>query len=328
MESKSWRFDVNVLLIFFVRDDVFSKTFAAVKEARPRRLLLFQDGAREGRADDIEGIRKCREIAMDIDWDCELYTNFQEANIGCDPATFYSHKWAFSLVDKCIILEDDCLPSLSFFPFCEELLAKYENDTRINRICGMNSLESSESCPYDYFFADAGSVWGWATWKRVADLWEEDYGFTDDSYSMKLLRQNKPDKTYTRVINKCLSHKKTAKPYWESINTYGRLLNSQLVIIPKYNLISNIGTTQNATHVMADIRVLPRRVKRLFFMKTFQYEFPLKSPKYVVCDSNYRKLIQLGGAKDKIESIWLRIRYGHIKQLWGALMRKLINVGK
>lgn len=44
---KSWNIDVSVLIIFFVRDDVLKETFESVRKARPRRLLLWQDGARE-----------------------------------------------------------------------------------------------------------------------------------------------------------------------------------------------------------------------------------------------------------------------------------------
>ena len=79
---------------------------------------------------------KCRKIAENIDWECEVHRNYHEKNMGCDPSTFYSHKWAFSIVDKCIVLEDDLVASESFFPFCKELLDKYENDQRIDRICG------------------------------------------------------------------------------------------------------------------------------------------------------------------------------------------------
>ena len=102
-----WEIDVNVLLIFFVRDKVFQKTFDAVKKARPRRLFLWQDGPRAGRPDDLEGIERCRKIAENIDWDCEVYTKYNEKNIGCDPSIYYAYKWAFSYVDKCIFLEDE-----------------------------------------------------------------------------------------------------------------------------------------------------------------------------------------------------------------------------
>ena len=110
--------------------------FEQVKKARPRVLLLWQDGPREGREEDVKNILECRKIADEIDWECEVHKNYHEKNMGCDPSTHLSHKWAFSLVDKCIILEDDIVPSQSFFRFCKELLDKYEYDTRVDRICG------------------------------------------------------------------------------------------------------------------------------------------------------------------------------------------------
>ena len=122
----------------------------------PRTLLLYQDGPRDGHPDDLDGIRRCREIAEDIDWECAIHKWYQEKNYGCDPSTFMAHKWAFSLVDKCIILEDDCVPSQSFFSYCKELLDKYENDERIDRICGMNNLGEYKYCPYSYFFSSTG----------------------------------------------------------------------------------------------------------------------------------------------------------------------------
>ena len=122
---KPWNIDVAVLIIFFVRDDTLKKVFESVKAARPSKLLLWQDGPRENRPDDIQGIQKCRKIVEDIDWDCEVYKNYHDQNMGCDPSTFYADKWAFSLVDKCIILEDDQAPVQSFYPYCKELLDKY-----------------------------------------------------------------------------------------------------------------------------------------------------------------------------------------------------------
>lgn len=317
-----WNHDVNVLLIFFVRDDVFAKTFAAVKEARPRRLLLFQDGPRESRKDDLEGIMRCRKIASNIDWDCEVYTNFQEKNYGCDPATFYSHKWAFSIVDKCIILEDDCVPSQSFFPFCKELLDKYEYDERICRICGMNNLGTMNN-PYDYFFASAGSVWGWATWKRVANQWDECYSFLDDPYAMKLLSEAatyKRNYGYKKYSATCAERRKTGKPYWEYINSYQRLMQSQYVIVPTKNMISNIGLSENATHAPNDIRILPPSVRKLFRMKTYEYEFPLKHPKYVIESVEYLTLSNKKRSHLKI--LLYKIFYGRFDLLWIAVKRR------
>lgn len=290
MNKQNWKTDVAVLCIFFARPKCFQQVFDAVKKARPRRLLLWQDGPRDGREDDVENINKCRAIAEDIDWDCEVYKNYHDKNMGCDPSTHLSHKWAFSIVDKCIILEDDIVPSQSFFPFCKELLDKYENDRRVSRICGMNILGSYD-VPSDYFFAKNGNSWGWATWKREADLWETDYDFIDDEYAKNCIinyyGENKAQKEWIATIEK---HKEEGVPYWEFIVGATTLLNNGLIIYPSKNMVCNVGIDVNSTHAYSDINKLPKYVQRLFYMQTYEYGFPLKAPKYFVCDNRFAEL--------------------------------------
>ena len=114
--------DVSVLLIFFNRPNVFEKVFEQVKKAKPRRVFLYQDGPRKERPDDLLKINKCRQIAENIDWDCEIHRLYQEKNFGVDPSEFIAINWAFSYVDKCIILEDDDVPSLTFSVFVRKCL--------------------------------------------------------------------------------------------------------------------------------------------------------------------------------------------------------------
>ena len=99
------KIDVAVLITFFVRPDTLQKVFDSVREARPSTLLLWQDGPRLNRPDDLINIEKCREIVENIDWECTVYRNYHSDNMGCDPSTFLAQKWAFGLVDKCIITE-------------------------------------------------------------------------------------------------------------------------------------------------------------------------------------------------------------------------------
>ena len=129
--KKPAKIDVAVLMLFFNRPDHFQQVFDEVRKARPSKLFLYQDGPRGER--DMPGIEACRQIASDenIDWECEVHRAYQEKNQGCDPSEYLSQKWAFSIVDKCIVLEDDDVPSQSFFPFCKEMLDRYEHDDRI-----------------------------------------------------------------------------------------------------------------------------------------------------------------------------------------------------
>ena len=57
---KSALVDVPVLILFFNRPQQLSQVFEQVKKARPSRLFLYQDGARNER--DLPGIEACREI--------------------------------------------------------------------------------------------------------------------------------------------------------------------------------------------------------------------------------------------------------------------------
>ena len=319
MEQKlhSWKNDVNVLLIFFIREDVLEKTFEAVRQARPRRLLLWQDGARANRPDDIEKVQRCREIVENIDWDCEVYKNYQTRNWGCDPSTFYSHKWAFSIVDKCIVLEDDCVPSQSFFPYCKELLDRYEHDTRINRICGMCQVDNVfEGYPYDYTFASSGSVWGWATWKRVADLWDEQYSYLEDNYIIDLfLRNQKGGKKDLDYLNLTRTFKIEGVAHWEEIQSFARILNSQLCIIPTTNLIHNIGLGDESTHSNLSLSSVPKKLRHAFYKEAHDLEFPIKHPIYIIRNSKYEKGLD-NATRPSFETYWLRLK---------RLLRSLIN---
>ena len=284
---EKWKIDVPVLCIFFARPEQFKKSFEQVKKARPSILLLWQDGPRTGRPDDIENINLCRKIAEDIDWECKVYTNYHTENMGCDPSTHLSHKWAFSIVDKCIILEDDIVPSQSFFVFCKELLDKYENDTRIDRICGQTLYGGIEDKRYSYFFGRSGASWGWATWKRVADSWESDYQFLNDEYYLDLAEHRFGHSRFKYSLEVAKKRKKEGIPYWEHIVGFNTTLNSGLVIYPTKNLIENVGTSENATHAPDSLLELPKEIQKMFMTRAEEIEFPLQHPPYIIEDYHY-----------------------------------------
>lgn len=327
VDKQSWQIDVAVLLIFFCRAEPFQKVFEQVKKARPRVLLLYQDGPRLGREDDVEGIRKCREIAEDIDWDCEVHQYYQENNVGCDPSEFMAQKWAFGIVDKCIILEDDDVPSQSFFPFCKELLDRYEHDERINMICGMNNNDVTPEIDASYLFTQKGSIWGWASWRRVIDTWDETYSILDDKEALKRIEENFVSQSaFRRYMKNCREHRASGRAHYESINSLAMFSNNSLNIVPKYNMISNVGVGAETTHGGNDIRIYPKKVRAWLFKKTYEIDFPLVHPKYVMRNKDFEKKMTIT-PKDRffmdIEGVFLKLRYGGLGAVWKAMKRRL-----
>lgn len=322
--------DVAVLLLFFNRPDTFGQVFESVRQARPSKLFLYQDGMRGER--DKAGVEACRKIAENIDWECEVYRKYQEKNYGCDPSEYISQKWAFSIVDKCIVLEDDDVPSQSFFPFCKELLDRYENDTRISMIAGFNPDETTEGVPYDYFFTSAFSIWGWASWRRVVDQWDGSYSILDDTYNRAQLEALIKARRYRNNFLKiCTDHRNTGKEYYESIFRTAMLTNSGLAIMPTRNLVNNIGLTADSTHFSANLRTLPSRQRRMFTMQRHELEFPLRHPRYVMENVAYKEhfykangwgypLVKVGRS---LEELALNLRYGNFSVISKALLNRI-----
>ncbi|MEY8330536.1 MAG: hypothetical protein K1W19_10370 [Lachnospiraceae bacterium] len=286
---KDYLVDVSVLLIFFSRSEQFKQVFEQVKKARPSRLFLYQDGPRADREDDIKGIMACRAIAEDIDWNCKVERLYQKENKGCDPSEYLAQKWAFSYVDKCIVLEDDDVPAISFFTFCKDLLDRYEYDNRIMLISGFNHEEVTKGLPYDYLFTSNVSIWGWATWKRVIDTWDAKYEFLEDEYAMRLFQLKLKNAQLLRGLTKvCERHKKENKEFYETILISNQWMQNGLSIVPRKNMITNIGIISDSTHFSGDIQSQPKAMQKIYTMKRFEIKFPLKHPKYIMEDYEFK----------------------------------------
>ena len=324
--------DIAVLLLFFTRTDSFQKVFDEVKKARPTKLFLYQDGPRSEK--DMPGIIACRDIVSDenIDWECEVHRNYLAKNQGCDPSGFRSHKWALSLADKVMILEDDVVPSQSFFPFCKEMLDRYENDERISMIAGFNTDEVTPDVPYDYFFTSFQSIWGWATWRRVADQWDSEYSFMHDNYNYSQLKALAKKRGYSNTMLQMFrDHSLSGKEYFETIDWANMILNSGLCIMPTKNLVSNVGFTADSTHFSTELNTMPQRLRRIFTMPRYELDFPLRHPKYVIenveyLDRRYKVLAwnhPWVKVRYSMEELWLNLKAGNLAFIGRSITRRL-----
>ena len=329
------KIDIAVLILFFNRPDALSAVFEEVRKARPSRLFLYQDGPRGEH--DMPGIEACRKVVEDIDWECDVRRLYQEKNFGCDPSEYLSQKWAFSMADKCIVLEDDDIPSQSFFPFCKEMLDRYEHDTRISMITGTNYDEVTPDIPYDYFFATTFSISGWASWRRVIDQWDEHYTFLDDAYNLQQLEELIKERKYQKdFVEFCRYHRKSGKAYYETIFHAAIFFNSAMSIVPRVNMINNLGACGEGVHLSGTNATMPRAYRRIFEMGRHELDFPLRHPRYVIENVKYKdRMFRIQGwghpwikIGRSIEELWLTMRHGEWKRILPAVrnrIRKLLG---
>ena len=141
--------DTPVLLLGFVRFQTAQKVFDEIRKIKPKKFFLAVDGPRENKLDEESLCQKTRDLVKQVDWDCEVKTLFQKKNLGCGIGSVAAINWFFENVEQGIILEDDCLPSQSFFIFCQDMLERYKTDQRIMHISGTN-VESISKIYQDY----------------------------------------------------------------------------------------------------------------------------------------------------------------------------------
>jgi hypothetical protein len=245
-----WQLTTPVAFIIFNRPDTTERVFAEIAKARPPKLLVVADGPRSNRSGEDKRCAAARAIIEKVDWDCEVLINFSEVNLGCKRRVSSGISWVFQQVEEAIILEDDCLPDLTFFRFCQELLEQYRHDQRIGMISGDNFQFGRCRNNDSYYFSKYVHVWGWATWR---DRWVGSYDVTmakwpkvrDEGWLADMVG-NKREAAYWDKIFERVYHGKIDT--WDYQWVFANWVEGRLGILPTVNMISNIGFSEGATH--------------------------------------------------------------------------------
>ena len=296
-----------IVLIIFRRPDKTLKVFEKIRQVKPCKLFVICDAPRPEKPDEYEKCEKSRAIIDTVDWDCEVIKNYADTNLGSFRRIPTGLDWVFNQVEEAIILEDDCLPDITFFQFCEELLEYYKNDQRIMAISGDNFQLGHQRTHDSYYFSRYTHSWGWATWKRAwkhFDLEMKAWPEVRDKQLLRLILDSDRDVKYWNSILQDTYESKIKA--WDYRWTFATWLQNGLTILPNVNLISNIGFGEGATHTVSS--------KNPFInLPTQSMNFPLQHPQFVIRERMADKFTQ-----DSVFHATLKNR----------LIRKLKNIVK
>ena len=236
-----------VALLIFNRPDLTARVLDAMRIARPGMLFVFADGPRDSR--DVDRCTQARAVIDTVDWECRVFKHYSDRNLGCRNGVARGISWVFSHVEEAIILEDDCLPGASFFFWCQDLLARYRDDTRIMEIGGCNFQFGRVRTDYSYYFSKYPHTWGWATWRRAwrhfdveISLWPA----LKEKRIIELLCDNSAEADYwTRIFDDLYEGRLDTWDYQWLLALWSQ---SGLSAVPEKNLVQNIGFRDDATH--------------------------------------------------------------------------------
>lgn len=240
-----------VAFLIFNRPDLTEIVFEAIRQAKPKKLLVVADGPRF--SEEAEKCEQARAVIDQVDWDCEVLTNFSEKNLGCRQRVASGLDWVFSQVEEAIVLEDDCLPTPSFFSFCQTLLEYYRHDQRVMQIGGTNLQFGQKRTDYSYYFSKYPCIWGWASWQRAWKYYDQDMKSWPEFKQARMIEfvcENPYEQKYwTSIFDQMFE---SAVDTWDFQWVYACWSQNGLVALPNSNLISNIGFRSDATHTQSE----------------------------------------------------------------------------
>lgn len=272
---EDFKFSTPVAFFVFNRPHTTARVFAEIAKIKPPKLLIIADGPRKNRTGEAQLVAETRAVIDRVDWQCEILTNFSDTNLGCRKRVSSGIDWVFDNVEEAIILEDDCLPDPSFFRFCQELLNVYRDNDKVSMISGNNFLNNTNCIDDSYYFSRYCHIWGWATWRRAwrrydhnATIWPE---ICKQNGLNQIIRNTDEIRYWREVFEGVYSERIDTWDYQWALTSF---YYDTVSIMPRTNLISNIGFGESATHTTA--------TSKFADMKTSSMDFPLLHPKSVV----------------------------------------------
>jgi hypothetical protein len=241
--------ETPVIFLIFNRPAATARSFEAIARARPHVLLVAADGPRTDQERELCAAAR-NAVLNRVDWPCDVRTRFLDRNAGprYGPATGLD--WAFTEVEKGIVLEDDCVAGPDFFAFCETLLDRFRDDDRVMEIGGSNYQFGRQRGSASYYFSRHAHTHGWATWRRAWRLFDaevRDWPTLRAEGVVEAWCDDPAEQRYWTAIFQGVFEGVLST--WDYQWLLCRWANWGLAAVPNGNLVSNIGFGPDATHL-------------------------------------------------------------------------------
>lgn len=260
-----------VVLLAYRRPEQTRRVFEAIRVAKPRELFLVMDGPKPGDTDDYERVEQTRAVVEEVDWECNVRRVYASENLGLKVRVSSGLDAVFSDVESAIILEDDCLPSATFFPYASELLDRFSTNERIGLISGSQRLRGRKLSDSSYEFSRDVRIWGWATWARTWRTFRES-GDLDAVWTAEEARKTgehfAPGLRRRSMVS--MMSKSSELDSWALPFAVHCARRGYLNPVPAENLVTNIGLGPDSTHTGFESYVVEVPARDL--------NFPLQHP--------------------------------------------------
>jgi hypothetical protein len=246
MEINSYKCTTPIVIIIFNRLLETQRLIEAISKVQPTKLYIISDGPRENFPLDKGKVESCRQLIDSISWNCELVKLYSDINLGCMKRVVTGLNSVFQCENSAIILEDDCIPSVDFFKFCEWGLFNFQKNENIGLISGSNLIADKFDLTYMNGFSKYINIWGWATWKSTWEKYDNLLTIMDVQNNIgKFSKLKLVEKIFWKELFKLSIY---SSKIWDFRLQYTFFMYDLYSVYPKKSLVENIGFGVDATH--------------------------------------------------------------------------------
>ena len=249
--------DFGVLLLAYRRSTSLNDILVACSRAGIKRIYINIDGPKSSSHSDFSDRKRVLDFCKN--WENEhpeisIRMNIREENLGCSASVLQSIDWAFVFERHLIVLEDDCVPDVSFFNYCRDSLSILTDDNNVMLSCG-SQFAPLYLTKKKWMISKYALTWGWATtrtkWLRLKDymqLEEKNRNSRISLYEQVYWRAGARRARYGFV------------DVWDTILVNAMIENGLTSILPAMTLVSNKGDDAFATHTHDDSTWLHQQI--------------------------------------------------------------------
>lgn len=271
------------------------KIIEVLKKANVKNIYVMSDGGRNEQ--EWKNVNEARaKIKEALAWNKNVKYIFADKNKGVFKTIGLGALDIFEKEEQCIFLEDDNLPTVSFFEYCETLLAKYRDNEKVFMICGTNYIKDGFETNDDYMFVQALLPCGWASWSnKFKKHYNYDLSYFDDEenkneFIKKYRRKALGKQQLESIVNERELYKKTgAYRSWDYQLIASIMRDDLYVISPRLNQITNIGVDEYSIHDVKKIGKKNPMTRRFCEVKSYELKFPLNDPKEIKINKSYQR---------------------------------------
>jgi hypothetical protein len=254
---------IKIAGVYFAynRPELIERTLRKFSNFDFDKLIIFLNGPVD-QNDEFKTEKTLSEVKKVLKNKKNIELNVNKKNKNINLQFFDSLNYVFNKYEAAVVLEDDAIPSETFYNFCKTIINFHKKDDTVAAISGTNYLNIKIS--EDYYYTKYFFPWGWASWRRFwksISIKKIEMQHFQNSKKFNMIFTNPVEKNYWSNI----FHDKNFDVPWDNYIFMNMIQQGKFTVIPKHNLIHNIGVGLKSSHYQLDYDT--RLIKNNFEMK-------------------------------------------------------------